>query len=99
MGPGGPAYVAFIDPFSMKISTLTGSTPHKMERPHNASGSRRRLTQSLAPLHVTPPATLEKLGSRQSPLLRRFWRPPSTDASFLRRRYPQVLVQHNCFDS
>jgi hypothetical protein len=62
-----------------------------------ASGSRRRLTQSPRPLHVTPSATSENnLGVfrliANLPFCRRFLRPPSTEAPSLRRSYPASSV-------
>ena len=55
-----------------------------------ASGSRRRLPQSLQPLHVTPSASSENsLGVirliANLPFYRRFLRPPSTEAPSLPR--------------
>src|SRR5271155_622074 len=62
-----------------------------------ASGSRRRLTQSPRPLHVTPSATSENsLGVvrliANLPFYRRFLRPPSTEAPSLHRHYPASSV-------
>ena len=62
-----------------------------------ASGSRRRLTQSPRPLHVTPSATSENnLGVirliANLPFCRRFLRPPSTEAPSLHRSYPASSV-------
>ena len=75
------------------------STPRSSNRTCGfaASGSRRRLTQSPRPLHVTPPATSENsMGVirliANLPFCRRFLRPPSTEAPSLRRRYPASTV-------
>src|SRR5213080_1198687 len=62
-----------------------------------ASGSRRRLPQSLQPLHVTPSASSENsLGVirliANLPFYRRFLRPPSTEAPSLHRCYPASSV-------
>src|SRR6267378_7406583 len=62
-----------------------------------ASGSRRRLTQSPRPLHVTLSATSENnVGVvrliANLPFCRRFLRPPSTEAPSLCRSYPASSV-------
>jgi hypothetical protein len=62
-----------------------------------ASGSRRRLTQSPKPLHVTPSATSENNSGvvrliANLPFDRRFLRPPSTEAPSLHRSYPASSV-------
>src|SRR5258708_17527910 len=75
------------------------STPRSSNRTCGfaASGSRRRLTQSPKPLHVTPSATSENnLGVvrliANLPFCRRFLRPPSTEAISLHRSYPASSV-------
>src|ERR1022692_4006911 len=62
-----------------------------------ASGSRRRLTQSPSPLHVTLSATSENKSGvlrliANLPFRRRFLRPPSTEAPSLHRSYPASSV-------
>ena len=75
------------------------STPRSSNRTCGfaASGSRRRLTQSPRPLHVTLSATSEnKSGVARLiailPFRRRFLRPPSTEAPSLHRSYPASSV-------
>src|SRR5258708_1142876 len=75
------------------------STPRSSNRTCGfaASGSRRRLTQSPKPLHVTPSATSENKSGvvrliANLPFCRRFLRPPSTEAPSLRRSYPPSSV-------
>jgi len=98
-----------VPPFP-RLSQRDRSVPHELRRasvstPRSAnrtcgfaaSGSRRRLTQSPRPLHVTPPATSENsLGVirliANLPFCRRFLRPPSTEAPSLHRSYPASSV-------
>ena len=75
------------------------STPRSSNRTCGfaASGSRRRLTQSPRPLHVTLSATSENnVGVvrliANLPFCRRFLRPPSTEAPSLCRSYPASSV-------
>ena len=75
------------------------STPRSSNRTcrFTASGSRRRLTQSPRPLHVTLSATSENnVGVvrliANLPFYRRFLRPPSTEAPSLCRSYPASSV-------
>ena len=75
------------------------STPRSSNRTcrFTASGSRRRLTQSPRPLHVTLSATSENnMGVvrliANLPFCRRFLRPPSTEAPSLCRSYPASSV-------
>ena len=75
------------------------STPRSSNRTcrFTASGSRRRLTQSPRPLHVTLSATSENnVGVvrliANLPFCRRFLRPPSTEAPSLCWSYPASSV-------
>ena len=82
-----------------KLRPASVSTPRSSNRTCGfaASGSRRRLTQSPRPLHVTLSATSENnLGVIRRianlPFRRRFLRPPSTEAPSLHRSYPASSV-------
>ena len=97
MGPiGGRPFRLSVPHYSHRASV---STPRSSNRTCGfaASGSRRRLTQSPRPLHVTLSATSENsLGVirliANLPFCRRFLRPPSTEAPSLHRSYPVSAV-------
>ena len=91
------------DPFVCRCLTSSDhasvSTPRSSNRTCGfaASGSRRRLTQSPKPLHVTLSATSENNSGVARliailPFRRRFLRPPSTEAPSLHRNYPASSV-------
>jgi hypothetical protein len=80
-------------------SSIAAPTPRSSNRTcrFTASGSRRRLTQSPRPLHVTPSATSENNTGvvrliANLPFCRRFLRPPSTKAPSLHRNYSASSV-------
>ncbi len=103
MWRGGLGSAYLLPALSVAGASLSGPCSVSTSRSSNrtglfqASGSRRRLTQSPRPLHVTPSATSENnLGVirliANLPFGRRFLRPPSTEAPSLHRSCPASSV-------